>query len=92
MTTLFTDLPTCHHCQALAPTWQKLAERYSGRQDVVIGEMDGGENDVNIRQLHSKAYPTMLFYPKGKREVSGTVRGVLLLAVILTVTFLCTGH
>jgi len=57
--------PWCGHCKSLEPTYTKLAEAYAGSNDVVIAKMDGTENEVD--GLSIKGFPTLKFYPKGKK-------------------------
>jgi len=61
--------PWCGHCKSLEPTYTKLAEAYAGSNDVVIAKMDGTENEVD--GLSIKGFPTLKFYPKGKKTVDG---------------------
>ncbi|KAL6629357.1 hypothetical protein ACP70R_029122 [Stipagrostis hirtigluma subsp. patula] len=58
--------PWCGHCQALEPTYNKLAKHLRGIDSLVIAKMDGTTNE------HPRAkpdgYPTILFYPAGKKS------------------------
>ncbi|KAL6848442.1 hypothetical protein ACP4OV_021736 [Aristida adscensionis] len=58
--------PWCGHCQALEPTYNKLAKHLRGVDSLVIAKMDGTTNE------HPRAkpdgYPTILFYPAGKKS------------------------
>ncbi|CAH1437946.1 unnamed protein product [Lactuca virosa] len=57
--------PWCGHCQALEPTYNKLAKHLHDIDSLVIAKMDGTTNE------HPKAkadgYPTILFYPAGNK-------------------------
>ncbi|XP_023751529.1 protein disulfide isomerase-like 1-4 [Lactuca sativa] len=59
--------PWCGHCQALEPTYNKLAKHLHDIDSLVIAKMDGTTNE------HPKAkadgYPTILFYPAGNKTV-----------------------
>ncbi|KAI3722013.1 hypothetical protein L2E82_33036 [Cichorium intybus] len=59
--------PWCGHCQALEPTYSKLAKHLRDIDSLVIAKMDGTTNE------HPKAkadgYPTILFYPAGNKSV-----------------------
>ncbi|XP_024995398.1 protein disulfide isomerase-like 1-4 [Cynara cardunculus var. scolymus] len=58
--------PWCGHCQALEPTYSKLAKHLRDIDSLVIAKMDGSTNE------HPKAkadgYPTLLFYPAGNKS------------------------
>ncbi|XP_071734861.1 protein disulfide isomerase-like 1-4 [Rutidosis leptorrhynchoides] len=58
--------PWCGHCQALEPTYSKLAKHLRVVDSLVIAKMDGSTNE------HPKAkadgYPTILFYPAGNKS------------------------
>ncbi|KAJ9540405.1 hypothetical protein OSB04_026911 [Centaurea solstitialis] len=62
--------PWCGHCQALEPTYSKLAKHLRDVDSLVIAKMDGSTNE------HPKAkadgYPTLLFYPAGNKSVDPT--------------------
>lgn len=53
--------PWCGHCKSLAPTYSKLAKRFSKVPSVVIAKMDGTENEVP--DLEVQGYPTIIFFP-----------------------------
>lgn len=53
--------PWCGHCKNLAPTWEELAEVYTGT-DVVIAHIDHSNNDVETA-VEIEGYPTLFFYP-----------------------------
>uniref|UniRef100_A0A2M4A5E6 Putative disulfide-isomerase tiga n=1 Tax=Anopheles triannulatus TaxID=58253 RepID=A0A2M4A5E6_9DIPT len=59
--------PWCGHCMRLAPTWEQLAEKFTGRDGVRIAKVDCtvdgnkelcGEQEVN-------GYPTVFLYRDG---------------------------
>ncbi|KAK3155767.1 hypothetical protein QOZ80_2AG0098410 [Eleusine coracana subsp. coracana] len=58
--------PWCGHCQALEPTYNKLAKYLHGINSLIIAKMDGTTNE------HPRAkpdgFPTILFYPAGKKS------------------------
>ncbi|TVU33714.1 hypothetical protein EJB05_25547 [Eragrostis curvula] len=58
--------PWCGHCQALEPTYNKLAKHLRGIDSLIIAKMDGTTNE------HPRAkpdgFPTILFYPAGKKS------------------------
>ncbi|XP_044329334.1 protein disulfide isomerase-like 1-4 [Aegilops tauschii subsp. strangulata] len=58
--------PWCGHCQSLEPTYNKLAKHLRGVDSLVIAKMDGTANE----HPHAKSdgYPTILFYPAGKKS------------------------
>ncbi|OMO67473.1 Thioredoxin [Corchorus capsularis] len=58
--------PWCGHCQALEPTYNKLAKHLRGIDSLVIAKMDGTTNE------HPRAkpdgFPTILFFPAGNKS------------------------
>ncbi|KAJ0084212.1 hypothetical protein Patl1_30705 [Pistacia atlantica] len=58
--------PWCGHCQALEPTYNKLAKHLRGVDSLVIAKMDGTTNE------HPRAkpdgFPTILFFPAGNKS------------------------
>ncbi|KAJ7420502.1 Protein disulfide-isomerase A2 [Pitangus sulphuratus] len=55
--------PWCSHCQAMAPAWEELGERYKDREDIVIAEMDATANELENITIHG--FPTMHYFPAG---------------------------
>ena len=67
-------VPWCHHCQALAPSWQQMAKELGGKLNV--GEVNC---DVEVRlckDVHVKAYPTIHFFRGGERVEYDGLRGL----------------
>ncbi|XP_062217869.1 protein disulfide isomerase-like 1-4 [Phragmites australis] len=58
--------PWCGHCQALEPTYNKLAKHLRGIDSLVIAKMDGTTNEHPSAK--PDGYPTILFYPAGKKS------------------------
>ncbi|XP_048497202.1 protein disulfide isomerase-like 1-3 isoform X2 [Beta vulgaris subsp. vulgaris] len=58
--------PWCSHCQALEPSYNRLAKHLRGVESLVVAKMDGTKNE------HPKAlvqgFPTILFYPAGNES------------------------
>jgi protein disulfide-isomerase A1 len=58
--------PWCGHCQALEPTYNKLAKHLRTIDSIVIAKMDGVTNE------HPRAkpdgFPTILFFPAGNKS------------------------
>ncbi|KAM0007414.1 putative protein disulfide-isomerase [Helianthus debilis subsp. tardiflorus] len=58
--------PWCGHCQALEPTYNKLAMHLRDIDSLVIAKMDGSTNEHP--QAKADGYPTILFYPAGNKS------------------------
>jgi thioredoxin 1 len=63
----------CGPCRALAPMFERLAERYQGK--VTFAKMDCDKNPDLVMQLQVMAIPTILFFKSG--ELNDTVVGLL---------------
>ncbi|XP_061586955.1 protein disulfide-isomerase A2 [Cololabis saira] len=59
--------PWCGHCKELAPIWEKLAEKYADRDDIVIAKMDATANEVESVAIDG--FPTLKYFPAGGKEV-----------------------
>ncbi|CAJ1979309.1 unnamed protein product [Sphenostylis stenocarpa] len=53
--------PWCGHCQALEPTYNKLAKHLRSIESIVIAKMDGTTNEHP--RAKADGFPTLLFYP-----------------------------
>ncbi|KAK9061256.1 hypothetical protein SSX86_018436 [Deinandra increscens subsp. villosa] len=56
----------CGHCQALEPTYNKLAKHLRDIDSLVIAKMDGTTNEHP--RAKSDGYPTLLFFPAGNKS------------------------
>ncbi|KAI4187336.1 MAG: hypothetical protein L6R41_002878 [Letrouitia leprolyta] len=66
--------PWCHHCQALAPSWQQMGKELQGKLN--IGEVNC---DVEVRlckDVRVKGYPTIHFFRGGERVEYEGLRGL----------------
>ncbi|KAJ6670437.1 PROTEIN DISULFIDE-ISOMERASE [Salix viminalis] len=82
--------PWCGHCQALEPTYNKLARHLRGIESIVIAKMDGTTNEHP--RAKSDGFPTLLFFPAGNKSfdpVSGSYRFdvVISLCLLLIIAF-----
>jgi protein disulfide-isomerase len=66
--------PWCHHCQALAPTWQNLARQMQGKLNV--GEVNCDVEKKLCKDANVQGYPTMLFFRGGERIEYEGMRGL----------------
>ncbi|KAL5990666.1 Protein disulfide isomerase-like 1-4 [Asimina triloba] len=58
--------PWCGHCQALEPTYNKLAKYLRGIDSLVIAKMDGTTNEHP--RAKADGFPTLLFFPAGNKN------------------------
>ncbi|KAI4334405.1 hypothetical protein L6164_019103 [Bauhinia variegata] len=58
--------PWCGHCQALEPTYNKLAKHLRGIESIVIAKMDGTTNEHP--RAKADGFPTLLFFPAGNKS------------------------
>lgn len=66
--------PWCHHCQALAPSWQAMAREMRGRLNV--GEVNCDIEKRLCKDVHVKGYPTTLYFQGGERVEYEGLRGL----------------
>lgn len=58
--------PWCGHCQALEPTYEKLAKHLRDIDSLVIAKMDGTTNEHP--RAKADGFPTLLFFPAGNKS------------------------
>ncbi|OAA61437.1 Thioredoxin-like fold protein [Cordyceps fumosorosea ARSEF 2679] len=66
--------PWCSHCQALKPTWEQLAKSMRGKLN--IGEVNCDKEKRLCKDVHAKAFPTILFFKGGERVEYNGLRGI----------------
>lgn len=60
--------PWCGHCQRLAPEWAKAATELKGK--VKLGAVDATVHSSLGAQYDVKGYPTIKFFPGGRKSSS----------------------
>jgi len=58
--------PWCGHCKQLVPIYDKLAESYEDREDVVITKIDATANELEHTKITS--FPTIKLYTKDENK------------------------
>lgn len=66
--------PWCHHCQAMAPSWQGMAREVKGRLNV--GEVNCEVEKRLCKDVHVKGYPTLMYLQGGERVEYEGLRGL----------------
>lgn len=66
--------PWCHHCQAMAPTWDQLAKTMRGKLNV--GEVNCEKESRLCKDVGARSYPTILFFKGGERAEYRGLRGL----------------
>lgn len=62
--------PWCGHCKTLNPTYQQVAQDFSGDDDCVVAQMDADDaaNKPIAAKYGVSSYPTLMFFPKGDKS------------------------
>jgi len=58
--------PWCGHCKSLAPEYALLATDLKG--EVKVGKVDATENKEVSSKYGVQGYPTIKFFPAGKKD------------------------
>lgn len=58
--------PWCGHCKNLAPHWAKAATELKGK--VKLGALDSTVHTLKAQQYGIQGYPTIKFFPPGKKD------------------------
>lgn len=66
--------PWCHHCQAMASSWEQLAKTMKGKLN--IGEVNCDAEPRLCKDVRLKGYPTILFFKGGERVEYDGLRGL----------------
>jgi protein disulfide-isomerase len=66
--------PWCHHCQAMAPSWEQLGKAMQGRLN--IGEVNCDAESRLCKDVRLRGYPTVLFFKGGERVEYEGLRGL----------------
>lgn len=63
--------PWCGHCKNLAPEWAKAASELKGK--VKLGALDATAHQAKAQEYGVQGYPTIKFFPGGKKSKSDAV-------------------
>ncbi|EGR30442.1 prolyl 4- beta subunit precursor, putative [Ichthyophthirius multifiliis] len=58
--------PWCGHCKELAPKYESAAKKLAHNKNLVIAKLDASANEISSVSI--KGYPTIKFYPVGKKD------------------------
>lgn len=67
--------PWCGHCKSLAPTWDKLGERFAYSETVTIAKVDATANDIDHPGVNVRGFPTIMLFPHDKKDKPVTYDG-----------------
>ncbi|KAF7195259.1 hypothetical protein HII31_03465 [Pseudocercospora fuligena] len=66
--------PWCHHCQAMAPSWQGMARQMQGKLN--IGEVNCESEKRLCKDVKVRGYPTIMFFRGGEKIEYDGLRGL----------------
>ncbi|PNY26060.1 Uncharacterized protein TCAP_04004 [Tolypocladium capitatum] len=66
--------PWCHHCQAMAPTWEQLSKNMQGKLN--IGEVNCDKERRLCKDVNVRAYPAIIFFKGAERAEYRGLRGL----------------
>jgi protein disulfide-isomerase A1 len=61
--------PWCGHCKQLAPIYEELGTKMkTAQENIVIAKMDMTANEIDVKGVEVKGFPTLFFFESGKKD------------------------
>jgi len=60
--------PWCGHCKQLAPIYDELGAKMKSQENIVIAKMDMTANEIDVKGVDVKGFPTLFFFEGGKKD------------------------
>ena len=60
--------PWCGHCKSMKPDYDRLSAEYGSSENVLIADVNCGEEDALCAASDVRGYPTIKYYVNGEEE------------------------